>query len=558
MSGAELQSVLPATSTDGRARAAALDAVTAHDFDAFVTYASAGRLLVLGPLEAATAAARRLRSELDVRVLATDPADERLHRPDVEDFGPRLLRARVTGVEGHLGAFRIAVVDGDTIADLGACFGLGAEERFDLVLDLGTPPALRREKLPPGYFAPADDEELAQALTALPELVGEFDKPRYFDYDPSICVHGNRGQSGCSRCLDHCATEAIRSVGERIEVDPFLCQGCGSCATVCPTGAIGYTAPAGETLVDDLRGLLRRYREAGGQRPAILFHDAEAGASALEQWSRAMPESILPVQVEDTGGVGPDAWLAALAYGAGRILLAVPAGTPASERAASAGQLTIVRELLAGLGLPSDRVALVDVGTDETLLAEAPAPLVAEPATFAALGGKRARLRRAIEHLYRQTGTDAAVRPLPAGAPLGGIEVDTEACTLCMACVSVCPTQALEGGGDAAALGLREDRCVQCGICERACPEDAIRLAPRLDFAAQTEPASRTLHRAEMHHCPGCGKAFAPRKVIERMEDRLAGHWMFTDDAARQRLRLCEDCRVKAVLRDEGGINPYQ
>ena len=546
---------LPAASADGRARAGALaEAATAtllEPTDA-VTYRSAGRLLVKGGEEAAVAAARRLGEALDVYVLATDGAGERLDYPDVEDFGPRLLRGRLAGLDGYLGAFRATVVDGERERDLAPRYGLAREDTFDLVLDLDRPAAIRREKPPLGYFAPGDDEAaLAAALEALPEYVGEFEKPRYFDYDASICVHGSRGQAGCSACLDHCATEAIHSLGERIEVDPFLCLGCGSCATVCPTGAIGYTAPAGEALVDHLRGLLRRYREAGGASAVVLFHDGEQGSSAVEQWAASMPESVLPVVVEDTGGIGPDAWLCALAFGAGRVLLAVPPDTPASERAATEGQLAVARAILEGAGHPGDRLGVVTIGGDESLLADAPGPLVAEPARFAGLGGKRARLQRAIAHLHAQAGSTTGVQALPAGAPFGAIDVDRDACTLCMACVSVCPTHAVIGGGESPQLKFREDYCTQCGLCERACPEDAIGLVPQFDFAAHREPAERLLNEEEMHHCPGCGKPFAPVKVIQRMEERLAEHWMFTDESARRRLWLCEDCRVKAMMHDE-------
>jgi len=240
------------------------------------------------------------------------------------------------------------------------------------------------------------------------------------------------------------------------------------------------------------------------------------------------------------------------------VVLTVAPDTPAAERATTHDQLEIAREILVGLGLPADRLASVDIGGDESALTEAPEPVVGEPATFAGVGDKRARLRRALEHLYRQTGETAGVQPLPAGAPLGAIAVDTDACTLCMACVSVCPTQAVIGGGEQAQLKFREDRCVQCGLCERACPEDAIELTPQIDFAAQLAPAERVLNEEPLHHCPGCGKAFATRKMIERMEQRLAGHWMFDNDSARQRLWLCEDCRVKAMVRDEGSINPYR
>ena len=96
---------------------------------------------------------------------------------------------------------------------------------------------------PPGYYAPAGPKALAPVLNELRDLVGEFEKPKYFRYDPDICAHGRSGLNGCRRCIDACPTQAISSLGGIIEVDAYLCQGAGSCASACPSGAIRYAYP---------------------------------------------------------------------------------------------------------------------------------------------------------------------------------------------------------------------------------------------------------------------------------------------------------------------------
>ena len=56
-------------------------------------------------------------------------------------------------------------------------------------------PLLRMPDLPQGYAAPgADPLEQALAAARLAQLVGEFEKPRFFDYKARICAHSRSGQ----------------------------------------------------------------------------------------------------------------------------------------------------------------------------------------------------------------------------------------------------------------------------------------------------------------------------------------------------------------------------
>ena len=149
------------------------------------------------------------------------------------------------------------------------------------------------------------------------------------------------------------------------------------------------------------------------------------------------------------------------------------------------------------------------------------------PASFTPVGGKRDVLRLALRELHRAAPAPVDVIALPAGAPFGAVEVNVEGCTLCLACVSACPTGALSDDPERPMLRFAEDACVQCGLCKATCPEKVITLKPQLDFRAATASA-RVLKEEEPFHCIRCGKPFGVKSTIERVAAKLEGkHWMF-------------------------------
>jgi len=321
-----------------------------------------------------------------------------------------------------------------------------------------------------------------------------------------------------------------------------------------------YAAPSSEDLLASLRRLLVDFRRELGDdavAPDVLVYSAESASEILAEAASDLPEHVVPVPVEDVGSVGADTWLSALAYGVGRVILLCGPEPAPTLVDASTRQMSIYQSILAGLGDADAERRLVFwpgvVRADS--VAEILPAMVSAPATFAALGTKREIIRQALGHLHGQADVEVAETvALNSSAPFGEIKVDADACTLCMACVSVCPVSAIQGGGDSPQLFFREDQCVQCGMCEASCPENAIELNARMNFAAHLEPARRLLNEEEMHHCDGCGKPFATRKMIESMERRLEGHWMFKDAEAVARIRLCEDCRIQKMYEDEGGV----
>jgi Fe-S-cluster-containing hydrogenase component 2 len=117
--------------------------------------------------------------------------------------------------------------------------------------------------------------------------------------------------------------------------------------------------------------------------------------------------------------------------------------------------------------------------------------------------------------------------------------------------VSACPGKALQSGQDVPQVRFIESNCLQCGLCVQVCPEDAISIAPRLLLSRDERNSVRTLYEEPPFCCVSCGKPFATRSVIDNMMAKLEGHWMFTDERSRQRLKMCEDCRVVDVVQDQ-------
>ena len=544
-----LERTLPATTADGAARLRALD--EARNADAaptgLVSYVSSGRLALIGSVAESSPVAERIGEALDA-VIVAPPGDESGDRG-----AARVIRATITEVEGHLGAFTLRA-EGDGAPIVVAPSPLTGNKPFDVVIDLRSEPAVEHEVLPPGYFAPRGDEAaLAEAVEQAADLVGEFEKPRYFGYDPDICAHGASGIRGCTRCLDACPTGAIRSIGERVEVDPYLCQGAGVCASACPTGAMTYAYPPPGDQLAALRAALATYREAGGRSPTLLFHDEETGGEPWARVAHEAPESVIPWAVEEVGSIGMDAWTACIAWGA-RVVILAPERVPGSVRRELDVQVGVTRTILEAMGYPAALSSLVADGEALGLALAPPAapdPATDPPATFAPSGEKRTDVRLALDHLYEHAPRRPEVAALPPAAPFGTVDADRGACTLCMACVSVCPASALQAGGDEPRLSFIEMNCVQCGLCERACPESCITRGQRYLFDREARRRPRTLNEDQPFRCVSCGKVFGTTSVVMRMQERLAGHSMFQAPGALARLRMCEDCRVKDMFRSE-------
>ena len=469
------------------------------------------------------------------------------------------------------------------------------DEGFDLVLDLREQAAFSQHQPPQGYFHTGRDQaKLMTAVLALHGMVGEFEKPRFFHYQPKLCAHSRNQQIGCTACIDVCSARAIRSEaslkgklqgksrgampgqalpagqngptgqGGGVAVDPYLCVGCGACSTVCPSGAMTFAYPGPAEQGQRLRTMLTAYAKAGGQGAALLLHSQQAGTRVIDELGRiaragrrtgslnGVPARVLPVAVWHTASIGIDLWLAAIAQGASQVWVLLTDEEAPEYGQALADQMAVAEAILQGLGYAGEHFKLIsardarDLPALDAALRAAPAQGVARPAAFAAQADKRGTLELAIDHLLTAAPLKAEVIALPAaGSPFGSLLIDTAKCTMCLSCVGACPEAALADNPDKPQLRFIEKNCVQCGLCATTCPEGAITLAPRLWLAdeGKARKAARVLHEVAPYACIRCAKPFGTLMAIEAMLSKLAGHAAFQGKAA-DRLKMCGDCRV--------------
>ncbi len=514
---------------------------------------SEGLCLIIGTPDVALNAAEKLSDALSVTVLLTAPTEAPLSRDFDVTFGT------LKSASGSLGDFTIRIDAFQSLEVSGrgerkfTAPQDGAVSQCDIILDLtGNTPLFPAPEKRDGYLRadPKDPLAVASAAFDASHMIGTFEKPLYLQYDANICAHARAEQVGCSKCLDICPTGALMPDGDHITIDPMICAGCGACSALCPSGAITYDAPPVAHLFRRIHNLATVYTTAGGKDPQLLVHDATFGGEMISlaaRFAKGLPANVIPLEVDTVTGFGHAEMLAALGAGFGLVHVLIP---PKAETTVISSEAELANAMA---GKP--QVSLINVNDPDMFCDALYGAKNITPVTdpILPIGGRRDVARLSTKAL--QPDLESPIT-LPQGAPYGAVIVDTDACTLCLSCASLCPSGALGDNPDLPQLRFQETACLQCGLCETVCPENAITMQPQMNLA-DSAFNQEVLHEEEPCACIECGALFGVKSTIERIVKQLEGkHPMFAQSDSGKLIRMCDTCRINVQYQNTD--NPFQ
>ncbi len=96
-------------------------------------------------------------------------------------------------------------------------------------------------------------------------------------------------------------------------------------------------------------------------------------------------------------------------------------------------------------------------------------------------------------------------------------------------------------------------RCIRCARCEEICPTGALRLSKEFELATPRKEDLVQVVKLRLAKCVSCGRYcdFTVRQV----EKALAIVPEELKEAARERLSLCRNCRLKLLSKDLANLS---
>ncbi len=353
----------------------------------------------------------------------------------------------------------------------------------------------------------------------------------YINYDDSICQYHNRRSIHCGKCDEICPSVAILKDDEKMQLEfsHIDCIHCGKCVSICPSGALDYAPIPRNSFYE----VLKFYEDK-----IILVISGEKN---IENLNVVLKENIVPFMVETSNFFDQTHLLAMLQTSGANVIIY-------GDCFVNKEAIDLVNEIFQkkfnqdGILLANDEISLQNSINQANFISKL--KFMINNVSLLKREDFAIRLKELIqEDRLGNISTKEWIR-------YGKISINTNTCTLCLACAGACNVGALVADTKDNSLKFNASLCTTCGYCEVSCAEKDTLILQRSGIDLEKEYFSFiTLAQDELFACIECGKEFATTKAIERIASIMKPKFI-DDDIKIKTLYCCAECKAKIMVKN--------
>ena len=423
----------------------------------------------------------------------------------------------IKNISGHIGNLQVTVVDEDEdiVLNVSQIVWFGAKQM-----------GLNQSGTFDTNFSNIDE-----IIETLKSNINSYSYKKFTTYDKTICQYDGRREVICSKCEEVCPTVAITKDDKTktLTFSQIDCHGCGGCISVCPSGALDYAPSNKEALF----GMSKFYKDT---HPLIV--PSKMNVQDLEV---SLKENVLPFAIEGEKFLDETAFLTLLQMSGSQVIFYSDFLSKGTNDA-----IRIVNDIYQKR-YQKDAV-LVAMNKEE--LSEVLKEISFIDNTYFNFNQTTLKKREVFSHRLQKLVGDDNLGEVITGEHIhyGKVQVNQDACTLCLVCVGACNVGALIADAKDNTLRLNPSICTSCGYCEISCPEKDCLTIKR--DVIELEPSwfkENILAQDKLFACVECGKEFATAKAISKIASLMAP--IFSSDPVKERsLYCCADCKPKIMM----------
>ncbi len=354
-------------------------------------------------------------------------------------------------------------------------------------------------------------------------------------HNSAICQYSGRLGRGCDLCVLSCVHGAVTKGPRGIAVNTMLCRECGTCVSVCPTGALQ------NERFNDLN-FFKFFGDVdlpGGS--TVVLGDEEVLHRLWWTHQDEKFDKLFFLECSNIGSLSLFHFLYLFAQGAGRVVVLKRESFVVGEMGFYR-QLSFANQIINSLYDVNDAVFITSVEEFFGAIEGTRGNALCSAVSFSTFTNRREVLAQALSNLVA-TGNKEVIFQPEGYFPFATVTCNEEKCTQCMACLNDCKIGAMLADSSTLQLKNIGAMCVGCGLCVSVCPEDALSISSKCTLN-ESFFSGTSLAQAEPMACRRCGKVFGTKKSFERVMAILKQK----EAVDTHHFEYCEDCRVKNLF----------